>query len=475
MLEYLINLLPPFSVKTVVTCLIWYLVSSVTSQLTKLILIKFTYPLFLSQFQFMMGAVLSLSFITLVKAFPQLAHSFPPGSVPVDPSVATFRKSVLIKILPLGLFQFVGKFFSLSATSLVPLATMSSIKALSPLLIVSGYRIVYKVKFPIITYLSLTPLVAGVILMIWSDSLKMSDSSNSNSRIFTSEFDYSQIKGLVFCSLSTIIFASQNIYGKQLITWDSNTTNPASLVLNTEISRPNTPCRFDWNGDQLEKKQSELNNSSHKPINYIRQRTYSIKLPYSTSDLRLDDKNEEINRNNQHYSQVVDENNTNISNPFTSVLNYEATEKPDKLTIILYCSLIGFLFSITGFVINELPEIINGVSDAKHFRGSAESASDIIVVLLLIAIDSLSHFLQTILAFHLLGSIPTLSYSIASMMKRIVLITVGILVVFDKKLEYNESKWFGRITTEQFCGLFLIAIGLYSYDRWGSRSLKGHV
>lgn len=413
----------------------------------------------------MMGILLSLSLITFVKVFPQVADSFPPGSVPLDPSLATFRKSVLMKILPLGLFQFLGKFFSLSATSLVPLATISSIKALSPLLIVSGYRLVYKVKFPLITYLSLTPLVAGVILMILSDSLE-------NPKL---EFDYSQLKGVTLCIISTIIFASQNIYGKQLITWDSNTTNPASLVLNTEISRPSTPSPFEWNAEQMENKQAQTNKSSHKPINYIRQRTYSIKLPYSTSDLRLDEKIEESNLNDQHYSQMVDENNTNISNPFASVINYEATEKPDKMTIILYCSLVGFIFSITGFVLKELPEIIDGVSDAKHFRGSAESASDVVVVLVLIAIDSLSHFLQTLLAFHLLGSIPTLSYSIASMMKRIVLITVGILVVFDNNYQYNESKWFGRITTEQLCGLFLIAIGLYSYDRWGSRSLKGHV
>lgn len=479
------SIIPPFSMKTVLTCLVWYMVSSVTSQLTKLILVKFTYPLFLSQFQFLIGAVLSLSVITIVKAFPETISNFPPGSVPNDPTVSTFKKSLLLKILPLGLFQFLGKFFSLSATSLIPLATVSSVKALSPLLIVLGYRIFYNVRFPAITYLSLTPLVGGVILIIASDSLHSASKSATPKSASTpgssllsnevNEFDYSQLKGLTFCVLSTIIFATQNIYGKQLITWDSNTSNPASLALNTEISRPGTPSLNDTE-KYSDKKHYDLYNSMSKPKHYIRQRTNSIKLPFSTSDLRAEDKQEEFQRQNLNnpYNQAVDLNNRNVNQMFGHFANPESVVKPDKMTIILYCSMVGFVFSFGGFILKELPSILYSLADSNHFKGTANSASDILLVIILIILDSLSHFFQTLLAFHLLGSIPTLSYSIASMMKRIVLIVVSILVVLDSSvIEHSESKWFGRVTTEQFYGLILIAIGLYSYDRWGSRGLKG--
>lgn len=437
-------LLPPIAWKTVLTCLVWYLCSSVTSQLTKLVLVKFSYPLFLSQFQFLISACLALTFITIVKSVPTIADLFPIGSVPRDPNVATFQKLVLLKILPLGLFQFFGKFFSLSATSLIPLATVSSIKALSPLLIVLGYRVVYRVKFPFITYLSLTPLVGGVMLIIVSDLLQ----STENSSLLSNEFnqlDYKQIKGLVFCILSTIVFASQNIYGKQLITWDSP-PNAALLVLNTEISRASTP---------FDEKTGDSHLANFKPKRFIRQRTNSIKLPFLMSDV------------DKSYEQTIDQNNQSFNNPFSNIIDYQPVAKPDKLTIILYCSMIGFCFSIGGFAMNELPQIIRGIANIQtDLKGSAQLPADLLVVFLLIVLDSLSHFVQSLLAFHLLGSIPTLSYSIASMMKRIVLIAVSLVWVYD-----TEKK----ITTQQVYGLISIAVGLYAYDRWGSRSLKGHM
>lgn len=462
----LMKILPPINVRTVVTCLLWYLVSSITSQLTKLILTKFTYPLFLSLCQFFIGTTLALTFIKIVRTFPVSVQHFPTGSVPLETTGPIFRVAVLAKILPLGLFQFVGKFFSLSATSLIPLATVSSIKALSPLLIVLGYRVVYNVKFPFVTYLSLVPLVGGVMLIIASDSMKNLSSETDLLTDENNHLDNKKTKGLAFCILSTLIFATQNIYGKQLMTWDTgNTNNPASLVLNTDPSRSGTPNIF-----------KETDESTPYKSAQIRQRAYS-RLPYSTSDLRLDEKSEEFNLQLVSYNLSVNQTNNTVRSPiayFKDKFNIENVSKPDKLNIILYCSLIGVTFSFWGFLLNELPSIISlYMSDVASDKSTLETTSDVIIVLVLIFLDSLSHFLQTILAFHLLGLIPALSYSVASMMKRIVLITVSIILsIGSTPSEIDAHKWFGKITNEQLCGLFMIAIGLYCYDRWGSKSLR---
>ena len=102
-----------------------------------------------------------------------------------------------------------------------------------------------------------------------------------------------------------------------------------------------------------------------------------------------------------------------------------------------------------------------------------DASSEFLFVVVLIILDSLSHFIQTLLAFHLLGLIPALSYSIASMMKRIVLITVSLVLAIGKpEIQDNSDKWFGAISTLQLCGLAMISLVMYSYDRWGSRAMK---
>ncbi|EGW30844.1 uncharacterized protein SPAPADRAFT_62711 [Spathaspora passalidarum NRRL Y-27907] len=456
-----IDLLPPISIKTTITCLIWYTVSSITSQLTKIILTKFPYPLFLSQCQFLIGASLSLLVIVITRKFPQSAEIFPQGIVPTDNSRPIFSVSVLLKILPLGLFQFVGKFFSLTATSLIPLVTVSSIKALSPMLIVFGYRIIYHVIFPYITYLSLAPLLVGVVLIITSDS---------HTGILTSELNTT---GLIYCLISTIIFAAQNIYGKQLISWDNSDAsphNPASLVLNTDLTRPGTPMVDD------DKTHDDYFGTSKGKLPFVRQRNALFQLPYSTSDLTLNEKKENFNLNTQ-YQHTVEQNKTNF-NPFGYFIErfqLDKVAKPDKLTLVLYCSLVGVAFSISAFVMNELPRMYTQFTTVANLdeltgTGPITTMSEFLVVLVLVVLDSLSHFIQSLLAFHLLGSIPALSYSIASMMKRIVIITVSIVFVVGS--DSSGNKLFGKISSQQAVGLALIAIGLYSYDRWGSRSLK---
>ncbi|KAI3402673.2 hypothetical protein KGF56_004554 [Candida oxycetoniae] len=496
----------PVSIKVVLTCLLWYTVSSITSQLTKLILVKFTYPLFLSQCQFVLGATLAFSVLVISKYFPSFANQFPPGSLPESgqQSIPIISLRVLLKIFPLGLFQFTGKFFSLSATSLIPLPTISSIKALSPLLIVIGYRTIYRVEFPVVTYFSLAPLLFGVILIIISDSVRNNNPASltqlldSNEQKHNDELDAKQVKGIALCLLSTVVFAAQNIYGKQLITWgnDGQPRNPVSLVLNTNPVPPSTPVSA-FNVEKspqllFSNTKSNLNNANTmSKFLYARQRNNSIKLPYSTSDLTLDEMKESFHlasapspstqQQQQNlspsYAATVSQNNTNIYNPFAYFIykfELDKIAKPDKMTIVFYCSLIGSFFSIGGFVMNELPKMylqFNTDLSLNQPVSSTSSSYGLVTILMLILLNSLSHFLQTLLAFHLLGSMPALSYSIASVLKRIVLITVSIVFTLGYADGSNGRHW-QRITTEQMIGLVSIATGLYCYDRWGSCSVN---
>lgn len=446
--------LPPILIKIVLTCILWYTVSSVTSQLTKRILIEYNYPLFLSQFQFLIGSLSSLMFIILVKKFPDIRNHFPTGSVPSDSDSPIFSWGAFLKILPLGLFQFGGKYCSLSATSLISLATVSSVKALSPLLIVVSYKFIYDIKFPLVTYLSLVPLLGGVILIITAES----PDTNTNRGFLineTNELDINQIKGLAYCVVSLVIFAAQNIYGKQLITWDSS--NPANMALST--TKSNSP--------------SDGERSSNK---YIRQRNNSIRLPYSTSDLRLDEKKREEHQvySNTHneYTKEATSNRFSLANSLESLESLlpesQRVVKPDRMTIIFYCSIIGFCISITGFLFNEMPHI-SDLLTGRIDESTPDTESGLLLVLNLIVLSSLSHFVQTLLAFHLLGLIPAVSYSVASMMKRIFLITVSIVLGTS---EQDPNKYFGKITGSQLIGLLFTGIGLYCYDRWGSKAVK---
>ncbi|KAI5968787.1 hypothetical protein CANMA_002223 [Candida margitis] len=490
--DIIFRAIPTISVKTVTTCLLWYAVSTTTSQLTKRILTELPYPLFLSQCQFLVGATLAFATIIISQNVPHVSEHFPPGSVPAynTQNRPVFSLAMLLKVFPLGLFQFVGKYFSLSATSLIPLATVSSIKALSPLVVVFGYRVVYNVSFPIVTYVSLIPLLFGVVLIILSDSVRNSHSDTNSLMSEYHEFNQQHLTGVMLCLLSTIVFAAQNIYGKQLITWDSTDErmrHPVSLVLHTD-TRPSTPTpqngMDEKQGTSLER---DLRNDSSADRNNlcIPSKTNLGRLPFSTSDLSLDEMKEnhlsspplqpQVSSSTL-YTQAVLNSNTNAYNPFAFIVNkFELNKiaKPEKISIILYSSIIGSSFSIGGFLCNEFPQMYQQLTLQHSAENLVTTTTPVFSgVLILILLDSLSHFVQTLLALHLLGSIPALSYSIASMMKRIILILMSIILMVNRDQTASADSYIGNITVEQVIGISLIGIGLYSYDRWGSRTLR---
>ncbi|ODV61896.1 TPT-domain-containing protein, partial [Ascoidea rubescens DSM 1968] len=334
------------NVKIFITCLLWYSISSITSQSTKSILNKFPFPSFLSIFQFLTSIFLTLLIVFINKKLNNaLLLVLPKGFLPKDFNINYLKNRQLIsKILPMGISQFIGKFFSHLSTTLISIAMVSSIKTLSPFLMVLSYRLYYKVKFPIQTYLTLFPLVLGVIIMVLFDNISSISKSSSNNTL----------NRLLYSFISTLIFVVQNMYGKKVVTYTS----------------------------------SKINNNP--------------------ADIKI-----------------------------------------DKLTVLFFCSLFGLIFSLPLFLFSELPILLSSSTNLELKSNTS------FIPFKLLVLNGCSHFFQALLAFQLLGSISTVSYSIASMLKRIVIITVSILI--SGKL----------ISNSQILGIILIGIGLYSYDRWG--------
>ncbi|KAI5962780.1 hypothetical protein KGF57_001432 [Candida theae] len=120
-------------------------------------------------------------------------------------------------------------------------------------------------------------------------------------------------------------------------------------------------------------------------------------------------------------------------------------KKLDNLTIIFYCSIVGFLFTCPIYITSEF------------FNNTFSLAQLDSTILSLVVINGLGHFIQTVIAFQILGLLSPIDYSIANILKRIFIILMSF---------FWEAKNF---TPLQTAGLFTTLVGLYSYDRWGTQ------
>lgn len=333
------------SYKVVVLCVNWYLSSIISNYSTKLILQDFTYPITLTQFQFILNSVFSIALLSVLMNNRNLISRFPQHTLPNFDGL-TIRKFItpdrfiLNTTIPMGIFQFVGHVTSHNATSIIPVSLNHTIKALSPITTVLIYRFLFQIKYHYITYITLIPLICGIMLSCYkTSSNKVIENYN---------------KGLMFSFISMLIFVSQNIFAKNRLT-----------------------------------------------INNL--------LPNSQKEER----------------------------------------KLDKLTILYYCSIIGFLFTLPVYIILEFKAPHLSLGDLNTYN------------MILILINGVSHFIQSLLAFQILGLISPINYSIANILKRIIIILVAFII---------EGK---SLTLNQIFGISLTFIGLFAYDRWGmKKSLK---
>jgi solute carrier family 35 protein E1 len=128
--------------------------------------------------------------------------------------------------------------------------------------------------------------------------------------------------------------------------------------------------------------------------------------------------------------------------------------KLDKLNLLCYCSGLAFFLTLPIWFFSEGYSLITEFTSTGTIALSENKGSlDHGALFLEYVFNGVSHFAQNILAFVLLSMVSPVSYSVASLIKRVFVIVVAIV-------------WFGSSTTPlQAFGILLTFFGLYLYDR----------
>ncbi|KAK4165053.1 triose-phosphate transporter family-domain-containing protein [Cladorrhinum sp. PSN259] len=330
----------PVSWKLIMLCVAWYWSSALTNTSSKSILTAFDKPATLTLVQFAFVSSYCLLFSYLAQTFPNIRTAIPALKNPVRyPS-----RDVIRTTLPLAAFQIGGHLLSSTATSKIPVSLVHTIKGLSPLFTVLAYRLIFDIRYPKATYLSLIPLTIGVMLAC------------SSSHTFNGQF-----LGILYALLATIIFVTQNIFSKRLF---------------------NEAARAEAEGLGAKSK------------------------------------------------------------------------KLDKLNLLCYSSGMAFILTVpiwfwsegfhilTDFLYDGSVDLTVAPNSFDHGRLTVEYI-----------FNGTFHFGQNILAFVLLSTVSPVTYSVASLIKRVFVITIAII-------------WFRSSTTRlQAVGISLTFLGLYLYDR----------
>ncbi|KAG7093999.1 hypothetical protein E1B28_007628 [Marasmius oreades] len=305
------------NVRFVFLCALWYTSSALSSNTGKAILIQFRYPITLTFVQFGFVAFYCLLFMSPIIRFSRLRSP---------------TKPILKDTLVMGMFQVVGHIFSSIAISRIPVSTVHTIKALSPLFTVAAYALLFGVSYTVKTYTSLLPLTIGVMLACSFDM------SASNA------------VGLLCAFGSALVFVSSNIFFKKIM--------PSS---------------------------SGGGHTSHKL---------------------------------------------------------------DKINLLFYCSSMAFLLMIPIWMYYDLPVLLSSTHVAHPSHGHSTPHS----VTYYFVMNGTVHFAQNIIAFVILSSTSPVTYSIASLIKRVAVICIAIV-------------WFKQtVHPVQAFGIVLTFGGLYMYN-----------
>ncbi|QLQ80234.1 hypothetical protein HG537_0D02350 [Torulaspora globosa] len=215
------------SLHIVLLCLCWYLISSLGSQVTKKILTVYPKPLLLGEFQFIYTALLACLCCLIGQRFYSFYRCFPKGTFPSYYDDIGERRQIncitrpsrhlFLTIIPLGFCQFVGKYFGHTATCLVPVSTVASIKTLSPIFIVLTQRTLNlsKIQLGKTAYFSLLCLIIGVWIIVREDYDQKIPTSTKGPIELSAYSSY----GIICAICSMLIFVAQNIYGKSVFTY----------------------------------------------------------------------------------------------------------------------------------------------------------------------------------------------------------------------------------------------------------------
>ncbi|KAI0075311.1 TPT-domain-containing protein [Panus rudis PR-1116 ss-1] len=298
---------------------LWYTSSALSSNTGKVILNQFRYPVTLTFVQFGFVAAYCLLFMSPVIRFSTLRKP---------------TKAILQSTFPMGCFQVGGHIFSSMAISRIPVSTVHTIKALSPLFTVAAYALVFGVSYSAKTYFSLLPLTIGVMLACSFD------------------VSVSNATGLLCAFGSAIVFVSSNIFFKKIM--------PS---------------------------------------------------------------------NNSHSSGAG------------------SHHKLDKVNLLFYSSSMAFLLMVPIWMWTDLPSLMSHT----HRHVDDHHSHPALATMTHFWINGTVHFLQNVLAFVLLARTSPVTYSIASLIKRVAVICIAVV-------------WFKqRVHVIQGFGIALTFVGLWCY------------
>ncbi|KAF2156222.1 TPT-domain-containing protein [Myriangium duriaei CBS 260.36] len=128
--------------------------------------------------------------------------------------------------------------------------------------------------------------------------------------------------------------------------------------------------------------------------------------------------------------------------------------KPDKLNLLCYSSGLAFLFTLPIWLWSEgFGLFADFLGDATLELSGRPGSLDHGRLAIEFIFNGTFHFTQSLVAFVLLGLVSPVTYSVASLIKRVFVIVFAIF-------------WFGNpMTNIQAAGIGLTIFGLYLYDR----------
>ncbi|GJN89015.1 hypothetical protein Rhopal_001986-T1 [Rhodotorula paludigena] len=342
-------------------CCLWYLSSAFSSNTGKSILTRFRYPVTLTFVQFAFVAAYCVLILSLRERWAGSSGHASGGLTRRRGSMSTLggwgirkpSRHMFHGTFMMSLFQIAGHVFSSMAIARVPVSTVHTIKALSPLFTVLSYAALFGVRYSSATYTALLPLTVGVMLAC--------------------SFDLRANAIGFLCALgSTFIFVAQNIFSKKLLPKEN-----VGVVSAEEKSAPSSSSG--------------------------------------------------------------------------------GAAKLDKLNLLFYSSGMAFVLMIPIWLYSDASALFLGASSTT----SATADNSTGTLLFFFFANGTVHFAQNLLAFSILARTSPVTYSIASLVKRIAVICIAIV-------------WSGQhVSLIQAAGMTSTFVGLWMYNKAKSDVDKG--
>lgn len=127
-------------------------------------------------------------------------------------------------------------------------------------------------------------------------------------------------------------------------------------------------------------------------------------------------------------------------------------QKLDKLNLLFYSSFMAFLLMIPIWLYTDMSALLAMSSDPDHVTHPSHAHTSTHSVVFYFIANGTVHFAQNIIAFIILASVSPVTYSIASLIKRVAVICMAFV-------------WFAQdVHPIQGLGIALAAVGLWMYN-----------